>query len=60
MDDKTRIKNLEDAVALLLPHAESLRDQREIEARDKPTVTQSADWIRRDIDQARALSERPE
>jgi hypothetical protein len=56
VDKDETIKNLKIAVNLLLPHAETLADQREIEARDKPTVAESVRAIRRDILGAKELA----
>jgi hypothetical protein len=59
MDDQTRINNRKKAVELLLPHAEALLHQRETDARDKYTVKQSAEFIQRDIESAKAFAELP-
>ena len=56
MDKDETIKNLKMAVTLLLPHAETLADEREIEARNKSTVAESARIIRREVAHAKELA----
>ena len=54
--ERTVIENPREAVAILLPHVETLAGDRETDARDKPTVAESARIIRRDMARAKELA----